>query len=202
MDPKQLSLYLMVLLGAASLVTCLVLLLRRRSPDSPPQPMWRPALPAVFGFGLLGVGAFGPTFLTDYGDWLKDLASLNPAEASSGYEKAIGEIASGKVPPEVREIATAYMLQHPVEDLDRLLEKGAREATGESRQLLEATREELLRKKNVAELATKGLEMVPEKTLEDLDTTTLELLPPRRIELERDRIRDLLRDRRLHLRSP
>lgn len=189
MDPEELALYLMVVLGACAMATSLVVLLRRRREEPRLRdPLWRPLLPAVFGFGMLGVGAFGPAFLTDYGDWLKNLASLRPGEEAEGYKKAIDDIAGGAVPREYRQLATAYMLQNPVENLDRMLDDGARKARGDSKALLQNTRVELTRKKDVARLATAASTGAGTTTapVSKFDTTSLRLLKPNVRELRID----------------
>ena len=150
--------------------------------------MWKPLLPAVFGFGLLGVGAFGPSFLKDYGDWLRVLASLQSGEQPEGYKKAISDIAEGGVPKEYRQLATAFMLQHPVENLETMLNEGAKKAQGDTKVFLQNTKVELIRKKDVAKLATKAPPRPGMTTpaIRNFDTTSLRLLKPNARDLQID----------------
>lgn len=135
-------------------------------------------------FGLLGVGAYGPSFLGDYAKFLKDVASLQGADQEKGYETLVSDMGSGKMPAEYRGLATALMLQHPTKNLEAAVELHLKNASTEGGAALQHLKDELKRKGDTAELASRAATAAPPavggappaEPLKALDTGSLLLL--------------------------
>ncbi|MEL7061583.1 MAG: hypothetical protein AAGN46_16275 [Acidobacteriota bacterium] len=82
MTPAQIGPYLLLALGAAALVAAIVGHFRKLPASS--LPLW------IFGLAALGLGSYGPTFLTDYADFVR---ALNAVVADPSQATAIAEFA-------------------------------------------------------------------------------------------------------------
>jgi hypothetical protein len=82
------------------------------------------AIAYIAAGGFCGVGLFGPDFLDPYGEFLSTLSES--AESYAGFLKQVG---AGEVPEDVRQIGLAYMLQNPVEGMERMYKNSEDQAT-------------------------------------------------------------------------
>ncbi len=176
MSPQQLALYAMVVLGFAMGGAAILLAVRAGSSQ------WKAAFMGVFAVLLLGVGAFGPSFLDDYGEFLAKLSSLNGPELEEAYASMIEDMATGDMPREYRSLAKAYMLQRPTANFDRLVTEGLQRATSAERATLSDLKVQWDRKQETATLAAKSAAgsasgtAPPADSLRALDDTSLLVL--------------------------
>jgi hypothetical protein len=208
------ALYTLLGCGALFALVTAVLLLRRRADGGPPEPRWKPLLSGVMSFGMLGVGAFGPAFLTDYGDFLTKLMQAQGDQQQQLYAEAVQKTASGELPDNVAQAAQAYMLQNPIPQMQQIVQAELSHASEQGRPQLEAFSAEIQRSEHTAQLAAEGLAARPaagtsaRDALGQLDTPTLRILEhnpalrPERLQVDPQVLSETLRARTARVRVP
>lgn len=80
---------------------------------------------------FLGFGQYGIPFLKPFTDLVQGLGDVIGSPSEQSYEAFLDEAGSGGVPKETRTAGLALMLEHPVENMDEILEQAAGRATDE-----------------------------------------------------------------------
>jgi len=194
MNIQTVAIAAMILLGLLAGVAAVLVVLRR---GKGAEPKWKPVFLGVLAFGLLGVGAYGPSFLEDYSGFLKEIATLRGTGDPAKYERVVADLAGGKVPAEYRPLVESHLLQHPPPGLEGWIRERLPGATQEGRASLLRMQEDLQHKTETASLAAKALTSnlatptgaEAEARLGTLDRSSLLLLRSRpRAELEALRV--------------
>ena len=112
----------------------------------------------VFGVLLCGTGVYGPAFLTDYASFLKTLKTLSDEPSEANYQAFLQDMADGDVPESVQDAGTALMLQHPIPQLERLVESAEVQASSPAvKAKLQSMQESLAAQKEQAQVLKSGL---------------------------------------------
>lgn len=218
-QPHAAALFALIGCGSLLIVVTAVLLVRRPRDGDPPQPKWKAALSSVMGFGMLGVAAFGPSFLTDYGDFLTDLMNAQGDEQRVAYTDAMHRMAAGELPANVQSAVQAHMILNPIPDMLELARTDFPDATNDGRQSLVTFAGQIERAQATAQLAAEGLsaradqgETDVEAGLQLIDTSALRFLEynpalrPRTLEVQPEVYERVIRNRAelfgRHLRDP
>ncbi len=129
----------------------------------------------VFGFGMIGVGIWGPGFFSPYADFLKTITAMQRDPSPQSYQNALEKVASGTLQGAYRDIVLQYAVNQPVEGTDTLLAGSIAKASSEdSRKALISAQSELHQKKEVADRLVQSLtkESDPEKIIDQFDPST------------------------------
>lgn len=162
----------------------------------------------VFGVLLSGVGVYGPAFLGPYTEFLNSMSAMVTTPSTSTYAAVFEKVGTGDFPPEFQEIALAYVLDRPVDDMDSLLKNAIDGSTDRAgRDALIETQTSLRGKVAVAEhlakeLTTSGatMERVEQyepatKSLVARELTKLPDAQLRRLNVDPAKLRELARPR-------
>jgi hypothetical protein len=82
------------------------------------------AMAYIAAGGFCGVGLYGSDFLDPYGKFLSTLS-----ESAGSYADFLKKVGTGEVPEDVRQVGLAYMLQNPVDGMERMYINSADQAT-------------------------------------------------------------------------
>jgi hypothetical protein len=165
MDILTIGPWVILILGAAMLIGAVILAFVLKPPTG-----LTPLL--VFGILLVGLSVHGLAFLDPYGRWLAKWAQTPSAES---YQEAVQKIAKGDLPEEYHGMVTSYMLEHPVRNLQAILDKGIETASNPAdKDALVQAKNTLVRSRTTAELAEQGL-----RSQNRLNLDQLKALDPR-----------------------
>lgn len=84
-----------------------------RSGERAPYVAW------VFGLAAAGVGTYGPAFLKPYSEFLEPFIALQREPSEANYEEFLKKAANDELPLAIQELGVAYMVDHPIEGLDK-----------------------------------------------------------------------------------
>jgi hypothetical protein len=123
MTPSEIGPWLMLGLGALSIVAALYATVFLRPVKKGLIVLW------IFGLAMLGIGSYGPMFLSEYGSFVSTMTSLNATPSKETYQQAFDKVASGKLTGDYGNIVLRYAVNHPVEGTDTLLRASIGTAT-------------------------------------------------------------------------
>ncbi len=142
MNIEQIGPWLLLAAGLAMLGAATVAACRGQAPKGP----WI----FFFGFASAGCGVWGPGFL-DYYAKLAPIFNMQQFPDAESYADVFAKIGDGSLSPEYQELAVAYALDRPIDNMDEVLDgaiKAAPDPGGKA--VLEQARQEWHGKKLAA----------------------------------------------------
>lgn len=194
MDILAVGPWVLLGVGTLSLLGALFISLTRKEGKSP-WIIW------VFGFGISGVGIYGPVFLSSYGSFLKTIADLKSDPTAQAYSSAFDKIGNGDLSAEHADVVLQYAIAQPVEATDSLLQVAITKAKDPAgKRALENAKTLYLEKQASVRFVARALEQSPNPSLQldSLDAVTRTMvarklleIPPsnlQRMNIDRNRI--------------
>lgn len=88
----------------------------------------RPLYMWIFGVLIIGLGIFGQEFLPKYGDWLAIITDMVEKPGEKSYAAFFDSVGKEKIPEEIQKIGINYVVSHPIEGMENILNNSIREA--------------------------------------------------------------------------
>jgi membrane protein implicated in regulation of membrane protease activity len=179
MTPLTVGMYVLIAVGAAAIIAAIALAAAKRETRQ-----W--LLMAGFGFLVASVGTFGPSFMKDYADFLKTVASLQGAEKTEKVGAIVADFAAGRVPTEYRDLAWNVVLEHPSPVIHSKIKAAIANTPNirpDDKSMLESMSKELARREETTRIRVKAIEGAPGSggtltptNVAELDTLSLQIL--------------------------
>lgn len=200
MQPQIVGMYVLMLAGLFAVVSMIVWMFKKDGPTV------LSATIVFLGFGMTGVGAFGPAFLGDYVQLVNALRNVETAndtqQQASAANEVIQQYAGGAFSDDDWDIISATLKENPVPGLDGMLERAAADAPAGRRQAIDSTRADIQRLEaslldpGVIEPLRETTAPIADPTARDVTPLDLTKLDDRRLRLLRSKP-EVLRDRKI-----
>jgi hypothetical protein len=125
MTPLNVGMYAMIAAGLGGIFVAFMTF-RKKTADG----IRRPLATSCVAVLLLGVGTFGPSFMEPYGKLLGLLVGADGSDQDKGkYTQSCNDIGANKTDDASAYAQIAYMLDHPVSDMDRIIDDSLKNAS-------------------------------------------------------------------------
>lgn len=125
MDIVSVGRWILLFLGALTVLAAIWFTLKNPNAKRP-KFMWS------FGVLVAGLGAFGPEFLPQYGNWLAKVTNMAENPGKQSYATFFNSVGSEKLPTALQKVGTNYAISHPVEDMDSIINDAIEKAPDNS----------------------------------------------------------------------
>lgn len=173
MKPSDVGPWVMLILGSLTILGALYATVIAGQTRKSIIVLW------IFGVAMVGIGSYGPVFLSDYGDFVNTLLSMNSSPSKETYQQAFDKVAGGKLSGDYGDIVVRYAVNHPVEGTDSLLHTSIRTAKDPAgRQVLLSADTLLTQKLATARLLSETVvrDTAAEQTIQNFDPATRSLV--------------------------